>query len=78
MHNKGTGENYGIELTIEKFFSKNYFILFTNSLYNSTYQGSNGITRNTDYNGFYTSNVLGGWEKPLGLPKLILLPWVLN
>ncbi|MCS7003945.1 MAG: TonB-dependent receptor [Cytophagales bacterium] len=69
MHNKGTGENYGIEFTFEKFFSKNYFLLITHSLYNSTYRGSNGIKKNTDYNGHYASNILGGWEKALGTSK---------
>ena len=37
--NKGTGTNYGVELTVEKFFSKGYYGLFTSSLYNSKYNG---------------------------------------
>ncbi|MEM7163143.1 MAG: TonB-dependent receptor [Bacteroidota bacterium] len=60
--NEGTGENYGIELTLEKFFSKNYYTLFTTSLYESRYTGSDGIERNTAFNNNYVINVLAGKE----------------
>lgn len=60
--NKGTGENYGIELTVQKFFDKSFFFLVTGSLYNSTYRGSDGIKRNTSYNGLFATNFLGGKE----------------
>jgi hypothetical protein len=64
--NKGTGRNYGIELTIEKFFSNGYYGLFTSSLYNSRYTGSDGIERNTAFNGKYIFNILGGKEWKVG------------
>ncbi|MGB0932716.1 MAG: carboxypeptidase-like regulatory domain-containing protein [Lishizhenia sp.] len=60
--NEGSGQNYGIELTVQKFFSKSFFFLITGSLYESTYKGSDGIQRDTDYNGNYTVNLLGGKE----------------
>jgi len=60
--NEGTGENYGIELTIEKFFSKNYYFLLTSSLFQSKYTGSDGIKRNTVFNSNYTLTALGGVE----------------
>ena len=41
--NEGTGHNYGVELTLEKFFSKNYFFLLTGSLFDAKYKGSDGI-----------------------------------
>lgn len=63
--NEGTGTNYGLELTLEKFFSKKFFFLTTASLYNSTYKGSDGVERNTGYNGKYALNVLGGFEKDM-------------
>jgi Carboxypeptidase regulatory-like domain len=71
--NKGTGNNYGLELTIEKFFSNNYYFLFTTSLFNSTYKGSDGITRNTAFNGNYVVNALGGYELKLKNNMAILL-----
>jgi hypothetical protein len=64
--NKGTGSNYGFELTFEKFFSRGYYFLITSSLFDSKYKGSNGIERNTAFNGNYVFNTLVGKEIPLG------------
>jgi hypothetical protein len=64
--NKGTGANYGIEFTVEKYFSKQFFVLFTASLYQSKYRGSDGVLRNTDYNGNYITNLLAGKEFKVG------------
>lgn len=60
--NGGTGTNYGIELTFEKFLTEGYYWLLTASLYDSKYVASDGITRNTVFNGNYVVNVLGGYE----------------
>ncbi|RAJ10590.1 outer membrane receptor protein involved in Fe transport [Chitinophaga skermanii] len=67
--NKGKGENYGIEFTIEKFLHKNTYFLFTTSLYNAHYLAPNGKWYNTLYNGNYIVNLAGGWEYPLGYKK---------
>lgn len=67
--NNGTGKNYGVELTIEKFFSKGYYGLFTSSLYSSTYMGSDGIERSTAFNGKYVFNALAGKEWKMGSSK---------
>jgi hypothetical protein len=64
--NSGTGTNYGAEVTIEKFFSKGYYGLFTSSLYSSKYKGSDGVERNTAFNGKYVFNILGGKEWKVG------------
>ena len=63
--NEGTGYNYGVELTLEKFFSNNYYFLLTTSLFSSKYKGSDGISRNTAFNGNYVVNALGGYELKL-------------
>ncbi len=60
--NKGTGKNYGIELTLEKFFANSYYFLINTSLFSSQYKSLEDITRNTLYNGNYLVNVLGGKE----------------
>ncbi|MEM6264523.1 MAG: TonB-dependent receptor, partial [Bacteroidota bacterium] len=60
--NEGIGTNYGVELTLEKFFSQGYYGLITASLYESTYEGSDGIERNTGFNNTYVVNVLAGKE----------------
>lgn len=62
MLNEGTGTNYGLELTFEKFFSKGYYFLTTFSYFESKYKGYSGTERNTAFNGNYVLNVLGGYE----------------
>ncbi|MEI6061799.1 MAG: TonB-dependent receptor [Bacteroidota bacterium] len=69
LANNGSGTNYGIELTVEKFFSHGYYGLFTSSLYSSKYKGSDGIERNTAFNGKYVFNILGGKEWSVGNEK---------
>lgn len=64
--NSGTGKNYGVELTIEKFFSNGYYGLFTSSIYDSKYIASDGVERNTAFNGKYVFNILGGKEWKVG------------
>ena len=65
LTNDGTGENYGIELTLERFLDKNFYFLITASLYESNYKGYDGIKRNTAFNGNFALNVLGGYEIPV-------------
>jgi len=60
--NIGTGTNYGLELTLERFFSRNLYYLATLSLFDSKYKGSDGIERNTAFNGNYVANLLLGKE----------------
>lgn len=69
MENTGTGENYGIELTIEKLFHKHYYFMWNGSLFESKYVGSNGVKANTDFNGNYMMNFLAGLEYPVGRSK---------
>lgn len=66
MKNTGTGRNYGIELTLEKFFSDGFYFLTTTSLYESKYTGSDNIERNSQFAGNYVFNVLGGYEFNIG------------
>ncbi|MFZ5552994.1 MAG: carboxypeptidase-like regulatory domain-containing protein [Bacteroidota bacterium] len=66
LQNTGTGTNMGIELTVEKFFNKSFYFLFTASLFDAKYKGSDGIERNTDYNGQYATNLLIGKEFKTG------------
>ncbi|RNL93510.1 TonB-dependent receptor [Sinomicrobium pectinilyticum] len=67
--NEGSGRNYGVELTLEKFFSKGYYGLFTGSWYDSGYKGSDGISRNTAFNNRYILNFLAGKEFLVGKGK---------
>ena len=60
--NKGTGRNVGIDITLEKFLTKQYYYLFTVSIFDSKYKGGDGIERNSRYNANYVVNLLGGKE----------------
>lgn len=62
--NEGTGKNYGIELTLERFFHKHFYFLINTSLYQSKYTSLEGIERNTLFNGNYLFNILVGKEFP--------------
>lgn len=64
--NEGTGRNYGIEVTLEKFFSRQYYGLFTVSLFESKYTGADGLERNTAFNSNKVFNLLGGKEFNIG------------
>lgn len=64
--NKGTGYNYGAEITLERFYKQGYYFLFTTSLFQSKYKGSDGIERNTAFNTGYVFNALAGKEFKLG------------
>lgn len=67
--NKGTGRNTGMELTIEKFFSKDFFFMITASVFDSKYKGSDGVERNTDFNGNFALNGLAVKEFKIGADK---------
>ncbi|MFY0687049.1 MAG: TonB-dependent receptor [Cyclobacteriaceae bacterium] len=56
--NEGVGRNFGTELTVEKYFSNGYMFLLTGALFDAKYQGSDGIWRDTDFNGNYVANGL--------------------
>ena len=69
--NNGTGKNVGMELTVERNFHKGYYFLFSGSLYDSKYQGGDGVTHNTAFSGNYAANILGGAE--FNLSKKVIL-----
>ncbi len=66
----GKGRNYGLEITVEKYFTHNYYFLYTLSLFDSKYKGTDGIWRNTIYNSNYVMNLLGGKEFIVGKRKI--------
>lgn len=67
--NEGTGTNQGLELTVEKFFSKGFYFLGTGSVFDSKFTPSDGIERNTAFNNQYVLNILGGKEFNWGSQK---------
>lgn len=66
LQNTGTGRNYGIELTFERFLKQGFYILSTVSLFDSKYKGSDGELRSTAFDSKYVANLLAGKEFKLG------------
>jgi hypothetical protein len=64
--NEGNGQNLGIELTMERFLANNFYYLATLSLFDSKYTASDGVFRNSVFNGSFILNLLGGYEWHLG------------
>jgi hypothetical protein len=62
----GTGYNYGLELTLERYFNKGFYFLLTGSVFDSKYKGSDGIERNSAFNTNYAANFLAGKEFTIG------------
>ncbi len=60
--NEGRGENYGLEITLERFFADGYYFLMTGSVFESTYVAGDKKWRNSRFNGNYMGNLLFGKE----------------
>ncbi len=58
--NKGTGRNYGVELSLEKYLSNNFYWMLSNSFYQSKYTALDGVERNTRFNGNHINTLLAG------------------
>ncbi len=73
LKNTGTGYNYGLEVTVQKYFDKSFFFMFSGTLYDSKYKGSDGILRNSSFNGHYIGNLLAGKEFKVSKKQTISL-----
>ena len=62
LANIGEGRNLGVEFTLQKFFTRNYFVLFTTSLFDARYKPADGKWYNSRYNLGHILNLVGGKE----------------
>ncbi len=60
--NEGKGRNYGLEISVEKYLDQHYYFMWSNAIYQSKYTASDGIERNTRFNGNFISNIVAGKE----------------
>lgn len=67
----GTGQNKGIDLGIEKLFSRSYFLLATFSFINSTFTPADGKTYNSRWNAGFSSAYTIGKEFNLGKSRVL-------
>jgi hypothetical protein len=58
----GKGLNYGLDLSVEKFFSNSYYLLLHGSLFEAKYYALNGREYNSRFNTVFTSGLSIGRE----------------
>jgi hypothetical protein len=64
--NEGTGKNYGIELTVERYLHNGFYYMSTLSLFRSLYTAKDGIERKSAFDNNYVANLIGGKEFRVG------------
>ncbi len=64
--NNGTGTNFGIDLTLERYLHRGFFFLVTGSLFDAKYVGGDQIERSSRFNKGYVANLMVGKEWQLG------------
>jgi hypothetical protein len=62
LTNIGAGENYGVDVTLDKQFFGNHYFLLGGSYYQSKYKAGDGKKRDTRFNGNYTFSGVYGKE----------------
>ncbi len=67
--NEGVGYNRGVELGLEKFFTRGYHFLITTSLSDTRYKPLDGQWYNGRFNMGVVANALGGKEWKMGVAK---------
>ncbi len=66
LTNDGTGENYGLDLTFERYMNNGYYFMVTTSVFKASYTGGDNIVRSSRYDKGYVINLLGGKEWKVG------------
>jgi len=69
----GTGRNFGIDLTVERYLKNGLYFLMSGSIFDAKYTATDGIERNTRFNKNYVLNGLIGKEWQIGKQKNNLL-----
>lgn len=62
LNHEGTGRNRGVELYLQRFVGEGWSCLLSGSLYDVRYRGSDGVWRDSRYNGRYAANLTLGRE----------------
>lgn len=67
----GEGRNYGVELTLQKYFTNSYYFLITSSLFDAKYKPADGKWHNSYYNINYVNNLVAGKEIAWGSNRML-------
>jgi hypothetical protein len=66
LTNDGTGENYGLDLTLERYMNRGFYFIVTASVFRSTYVGGDDVLRDARYDKNFVVNFVGGKEWKVG------------
>ena len=69
LSSDGTGKNYGVDVTLERYLSNGFYYQLTASVFESKYSTPDGVERNTRFNKNYVGNALIGKEWHVGTDK---------
>jgi len=69
LENEGAGSNKGIEFTLEKSFTRDYYFLITASLFESKFRSADVLWHDTYFNNRYVTNLIGGKDIHFGLKE---------
>ncbi|WP_373169006.1 carboxypeptidase regulatory-like domain-containing protein [Bacteroides cellulosilyticus] len=69
LKNRGSGVNYGIDITLEQYMKNGFYYMITASLFKSKYKAGDNIWRNTRLDKNYLLNILAGKEWMVGHNK---------
>ncbi len=70
---EGKGTNYGVDISLERSFTRNYYFLVAGSVFNSTYTTYERKEFDTKFNRNYQVNVVAGKEWKIGKDKSKIL-----
>ena len=71
LANIGEGCNYGLELTLQKYFTRSYYFLFSSSLFDSRYKPADGSWYDTKFDLGFINNLVGGKEFMWGSKRMV-------
>lgn len=71
LANIGEGYNYGLELTLQKYFTRSYYFLFSSSLFDSRYKPADGSWYDTKFDLGFINNLVGGKEFMWGSKRMV-------
>jgi hypothetical protein len=78
LSNNTKGQNYGVDVTLERFLNNGFYFLVTTSIFNSIYRGADDVWRNTKFDKGYVANILAGKEFYLRNHKVLGINGRLN
>lgn len=67
--NEGLGQNYGLDITLERYMKNGFYYMLTGSIFKSKYKGGDGIWRSTRMDKGFVINAVAGKEWMVGKNK---------